>query len=106
MFAEHATHAQSHSGGTQVENFLAGNMLIGSVEETFHVIFDGILFLAWVWSTDCFQEQSPERSRYAATAIILFRRDTSIIDRHEIIAGAHKWLLSTMSSSFPAVALR
>ena len=70
MLDEHATHAQSHPSGTQVENFFAGNVSIVSVEENFHVIFDGILFLAGAWSTDCFQEQSPERSRHAATTII------------------------------------
>src|ERR1700680_229540 len=38
------------------------------------------------------------------TEFIFFHAGTSIIDRNEIIAGAHKWLLSTMSSSSPAAA--
>src|ERR1700674_5192443 len=40
----------------------------------------------------------------APTEFIFFHSGTSIIDRHEIIIGAHKWLLSTMSSSSPAAA--
>ncbi len=59
MLDEHATHAQSHSSGTQVENFLPRNVSIVSVEETFHVIFDGILFLAGSGRRTVFKNNLP-----------------------------------------------
>ena len=36
---------QSHSSGTQEENFLPRNVSIASVGENSYVIFDGILFI-------------------------------------------------------------
>jgi len=45
MLDEHATHAQSHSSRTQVENFSAGRVPIASVGENSCIIFDGILFI-------------------------------------------------------------
>ena len=45
MLDEHATHAQSHSSATQVENFFGEDVSIASVGENSRVIFDGILFI-------------------------------------------------------------
>jgi hypothetical protein len=45
MLDEHATHAQSHSSGTQVENFFAGRVPIAAVGKNSRVIFDGIRFI-------------------------------------------------------------
>jgi len=78
MLEEHATHAQSHSSSTQVENFLAGRVGIASVGENSYVIFDGILFIPGSGRRSLFKKQSSERSRCAPTTIILFCRDTSI----------------------------
>jgi hypothetical protein len=37
-----------------------------------------------------------EHGGAAASEFIFFRPETSIIEKHEIIGGAHKWPLSTM----------
>jgi hypothetical protein len=40
MLDENATHAQSHSSATQVENFFGGDVSIASVGENSRVIFE------------------------------------------------------------------
>jgi len=45
MLDEHATHAQSHSSATQIDNFFGGEVSIASGGENSRVIFDGILLL-------------------------------------------------------------
>jgi hypothetical protein len=54
MLDEHATHAQSHSSATQVDNFFGGDVSIASGSENSRVIFDGILLLYSVPSEGLF----------------------------------------------------
>src|SRR5271167_1482769 len=54
-----------------------------------------------------FKTKLPHKQRQALQPnSFFFRVKTSIICRHEISRGVYKWLLSTMSSSFPAAARR
>ena len=107
MLHEQATHTPKSLKRAQVENFFAGNLLIGSADMNSQQKLEGNLTLPPGSSQGLmFKKQTAKRAATCATEFILFRFSTSIMTGTKIIAGAYKWLLSTMSSSFPAVALR
>jgi hypothetical protein len=93
---EHATHTPKSLCRAQVENFLAGSGLISSTEKKPGAKLEENLCSRLVAFGVRLQKQDSPARRDIATEFILFVLDTSIIDKREIIAGAHKWLLSTM----------
>jgi hypothetical protein len=93
---EHATHTPKSLCRTQVENFLAGNRLISCAEKNSGERLEGNSCSRLVAVGVRLQKQNSPARRAITTEFILFVFDTSIIDKGEIIAGAHKWLLSTM----------
>src|SRR5579864_725245 len=96
MLNEHATDTPRSLKRAQVENFVAGNRLIGSAQKNSREKLDGNCVRAWCRPASELRTKLVGYPRHAETEFILFHLDTSIIERHEIIAGAHKWLLSTM----------
>jgi hypothetical protein len=96
MLDEHATDTPKSPKRAQVENFFAGNALIGSADNNSREKFDETLVPPSSLRRLIFTNKSAMRAAACSTEFILFCLSTSIIQRHKIFAGAHKWRLSTM----------
>jgi hypothetical protein len=96
MLDEHTTHTPKSQKRAQVENFAAQNVFTVCAGKNSIAKLDDIVATT-VFSQYRVSRQSCRVSNASApTEFIFSRPGTSIINRHEIIAGAHKWPLSTM----------
>src|ERR1700688_2341563 len=96
MLDEHATDTPKSPKRAQVENFFAENALIGSADNNSREKFAATLSSTLFPPASDFKNKSASRAAPCSTEFILFFLSTSIIERHKIFAGAHKWRLSTM----------
>jgi hypothetical protein len=97
MLNEHGTDTPKSLKRAQVKNLFFGNLLRGSGNENSREKLDRKLSGVWFQAVSDFKNKVDGKRRRAATEFILFRLGTSIIGKYGIFAGAHKWLLSTMS---------